>query len=709
MQVPTTRLWQAAIVFSLLLLTSLKTHATAIQRRADCCLGECPDDENGNQSPTLDGPTGDKSPGLGVEFEAQRVVFRSGECDKASTDSSKGKMVGGRQGKNWKLTADTTLSIAGRLVAEYILDGTQIKLGAGTATEAASLVANDFTSWDPSAAMDDNGLDVEDSTCNPWSVVSPDRGGAANSLQWALQVTAPLPLEAISDLFDKAVKKQTSALLPDIAPERRMVHVSNDFFQSNPNGISSDAVTDDVLGFFSLVMSYAKGARQESSDTSPKEIMSIMPRTDFTNIFSMLEAEVTGDLYDLVKKLACYRNSGDTLEIDERFCSGPINDPQPNGQMDRQAFTVSSPNGQSQSCTVQEWIKSIQDKASPDRLSELDQVIDGSIGGLKDVSEYILGTNQPVPLFEFRRLAGVKAGDMEKQVGDAEQAVIDYHTKYASAKSRRFAKRAQEARSVYSKRKNPCVPSQASSPSPASELTCFGVETTKWMGRDALNQAIGTFCQQAEEQGVQDKDSGSLVRNYNDGGPDQVTLSMDWPSGSSFKPSKGECTKHMAAIMDSCDGNDPDHNPLNWKHGGWKQVAEVRYNVLPSQERYKAGTCSMHIHEKESFVGIDGPGTQRFFTYHLDVDAKDADGHSFAGTEKGQAVEAGDKNPYVLNAYYQPMEITPEAQDGDYIQFTLGDQSWRTSTNSGTPRCEVGDWDSDFTPLARDMDCFFFC
>ncbi|KAI4181335.1 MAG: hypothetical protein LQ346_006808 [Caloplaca aetnensis] len=229
------------------------------------------------------------------------------------------------------------------------------------------------------------------------------------------------------------------------------------------------------------------------------------------------------------------------------------------------------------------------------------------------------------------------------------------------------------------------------------------------MGRDALAQAIDTFCEEAEKQGVQDKDSGSLARNYNDGGPDQVTLSMDWPSGSSFKPSKSDCTQQMTATEDSCDGNDPDHNPLNWKHGGWNQVGEVRYNVFPTQERYKAGTCSMHIHQKESFVGIDGPGTERVFTYHLDVDAKDGDGTSFAGTEPGQAVLAGAGNPYVLNVYCQPMEMTPESQDGDYIQFTIGDQSWRSTTNTGTPRFEVGGWDSDVTPLARDIDCFFLC
>ncbi|CAF9921603.1 MAG: hypothetical protein HETSPECPRED_004594, partial [Heterodermia speciosa] len=87
--------------------------------------------------------------------------------------------------------------------------------------------------------------------------------------------------------------------------------------------------------------------------------------------------------------------------------------------------------------------------------------------------------------------------------------------------------------------------------------------TTKWMGRDAFNNVIPAFCQDAEDQGVQDKDSASLVRSYNGGGLDAVTLSMDWPSGADFKPNKGDCVGFMTTVMESCEGNDPDQNPMN--------------------------------------------------------------------------------------------------------------------------------------------------
>ena len=239
-----------------------------------------------------------------------------------------------------------------------------------------------------------------------------------------------------------------------------------------------------------------------------------------------------------------------------------------------------------------------------------------------------------------------------------------------------------------------------SNPAPTPKLTCTGVDTTKWMGRDALNNVIPTFCQDAEDQGVQDKDSASLVRSYNGGGPDAVTLSMDWPSGADFKPNKGDCVGFMTTVMDSCDGNDPDQNPMNWKHGGYNQVDDVRYNIIPIAQRYKAGTCSMHVHEEE-FIYSD------YEEFYLRVDAKDADKNQVASIDNDAL--AGDKNPYHLRGYYNDLVMTPEKRGGNYIQFTLGDQHWRSSDAGLIPGCTLGGWDSDSDHKGRDMDCFFRC
>lgn len=70
-------------------------------------------------------------------------------------------------------------------------------------------------------------------------------------------------------------------------------------------------------------------------------------------------------------------------------------------------FTVTPNDGQTKTLKVSDWIKSIQDGESPDKLTTLDTVIDGQIGGLGKAMEYVLDTTREVPLFEFRRLPRV--------------------------------------------------------------------------------------------------------------------------------------------------------------------------------------------------------------------------------------------------------------------------------------------------------------
>jgi len=89
-----------------------------------------------------------------------------------------------------------------------------------------------------------------------------------------------------------------------------MVYVTKDFFQSKPNGISSDSVKSGVLGFFSLVISYARSASPEDEDTSPKDLSSLMPRIDFTNLFKQVMPAVPAPLYEIVNILACFKISG---------------------------------------------------------------------------------------------------------------------------------------------------------------------------------------------------------------------------------------------------------------------------------------------------------------------------------------------------------------------------------------------------------------
>lgn len=58
--------------------------------------------------------------------------------------------------------------------------------------------------------MKDPNVNMDQSKCNPWKINQPEKGGGAADISWAPQVTAPLPLEAISDLFSKMVTGSSS-------------------------------------------------------------------------------------------------------------------------------------------------------------------------------------------------------------------------------------------------------------------------------------------------------------------------------------------------------------------------------------------------------------------------------------------------------------------------------------------------------------------
>lgn len=132
---------EATFLVPFLLFLSVTSLPSNLKPRADVdpCLDE---------TPTLDGPTSDKSAGIGVEFESSGVTFAKEGCSAADTNQGKGKQVADRKDKdnNWKLTADTSNEMAGSLTAEYILNGEQIKIGTGAATAAAAAVSSDLVS-----------------------------------------------------------------------------------------------------------------------------------------------------------------------------------------------------------------------------------------------------------------------------------------------------------------------------------------------------------------------------------------------------------------------------------------------------------------------------------------------------------------------------------------------------------------------------------
>lgn len=82
----------------------------------------------------------DGTAGIGAEFETPEFYFET-ECSAEDTYAAKYKVIAGRTGVNWKLTADSTSS-PGKLQAEYIIDGNNVKVGStDDATNGAKVAA----------------------------------------------------------------------------------------------------------------------------------------------------------------------------------------------------------------------------------------------------------------------------------------------------------------------------------------------------------------------------------------------------------------------------------------------------------------------------------------------------------------------------------------------------------------------------------------
>lgn len=129
---------------------------------------------------------------------------------------------------------------------------------------------------------------------------------------------------------------------------------------------------------------------------------------------------------------------------------------------------------------------------------------------------------------------------------------------------------------------------------------------------------------------------------------------------------------------------------------------KIKYNIFPKIDQgYTPGVCSFHLQEDESWSGVDGPGTKRTWHYHLEQGLlKDGAGATI-GTIDGDPVSAGDGNPYHWNSKLpNSLDVTPEAQGNprDYVQFTIGTQTWKSPKGDGTPRCNTGDWSSHYSP-----------
>lgn len=248
-------------------------------------------------------------------------------------------------------------------------------------------------------------------------------------------------LEAINNIIAKSVAGQDSPFLGRIKSDK-WVSVTKDFFQSKPGGLEPDAVTEDVLGFLSLLVSYAKVARAMDEDETLRHLLPIMPRTDFVGQLNQVSSKLQNvDIYQVVTILACYTNGA--ASIDTNFCGGDVGSPSPTDQMDQQTFTVSTA-ADSKSLKVKDWITGLSGDSATDALAELDTFVGGSFGAFGSTVEKMVGSDRQVPLYEFRRLPAILTGELRGWTEEHENAELEYHKQYASVPSKKLKTKRQD-------------------------------------------------------------------------------------------------------------------------------------------------------------------------------------------------------------------------------------------------------------------------
>ncbi|KAI0198381.1 hypothetical protein F4808DRAFT_436186 [Astrocystis sublimbata] len=420
--------------------------------------GECDADSQGLElnEPQIGSPTADMSPGLGFEFETGAfTLVGNPECDIHQTNELKARILGGRKGDTWALTVDTTLETPNRLQPEYIMDGLKVKIDQNMAGKAAAEIAADLVDWNPST--NSPALTVEGLDGCTWTIKS-ETGSklmAPDQLLWQRQITTPMPLEALHDIIDKfrwPVGTQFRSLRPSARWAEKMIFVSHEFFQTAPEGVPTNPDAD-VLGFFSMILSYIKAAGIEKPDPyrSPKFLLPIMPRNDFQTMFNLIKSGLGSmdsgpdALYHIVRAISCYKwdLSGDEpyLDIDTSYCSEDWDSPKIKKDIGEISFEfrgfkrnpqTNVEETESYSFTVKEWLNDLQANRG-DRLSMGDEFHDKQIGGFKDKMEFALGTTRLVPLFEFRNLGPLASPQFSAVVTAAERDIIYLHRTFGAA------------------------------------------------------------------------------------------------------------------------------------------------------------------------------------------------------------------------------------------------------------------------------------
>ncbi|KAE8374247.1 hypothetical protein BDV26DRAFT_284449 [Aspergillus bertholletiae] len=286
-------------------------------------------------------------------------------------------------------------------------DGSAV--GTGELAKAAKSAADDMIKWFPWKTPQAS-VEIEKNKCNPWTISSPTTKDEPKKLLWPPQVTAPMPLEALYSIMKVHSSDGNHILNGYLSRTDYSIFVTKAYFTPVKN-LDKAALSDDVLAFCSLVLSYAKSAATPlMRDESPKLRTPFMPRNDFATLYNQVKPKLNIPLFPLFEQLACYKKRKD-------------------GKLDLVFKNEAAKSGGTMS--IKAWIEGIA--SNKDLLTTFDKSIDGSIGGLGTKTEKMYKGTRAVPLFEFRDLDAIKTSEIENFMTNIDKSIQTLHDKYKAA------------------------------------------------------------------------------------------------------------------------------------------------------------------------------------------------------------------------------------------------------------------------------------
>lgn len=157
-----------------------------------------------------------------------------------------------------------------------------------------------------------------------------------------------------------------------------------------------------------------------------------------------------------------------------------------------------------------------------------------------------------------------------------------------------------------------------------ASVKCTGLEADVYVERDDVADLIeNEFCPVSKLSGALHQDLHSVSRTYNEGMPNQVTLSMDLGTSPDKHQTPEDCITYLMMAVDNCDVPG-EGNPANYKGGGLTTVGERRYRVSPGSLRAEA--------EKGKQFGCDSAYKVLFNQYWVW-------GHGWASSDRGKSLQ----------------------------------------------------------------------